>query len=109
MEERESCLVWHLLPGSNRERSPKSPGKENGFLVVLWVAVRPEGVAGVVAAARYVMAVSGGLCSHFWHCCTALLSSSWWCGSRRQQPGVQRGAGLILGIWGLLSNRVAPV
>ena len=48
----------------------------------------PERVAGTAAAARYAMAVSGGLLltlacfsllqSHFWHCCAPLLRSSWW-------------------------------
>lgn len=44
------------------EGAQSLPGKKNDFLVVPWVAVCPEGVAGVVAAARCVMGVSGGLC-----------------------------------------------
>lgn len=41
------------------------PGKRNDFLVVLWVAACPERVAGVVAAARCVMGVSGGYAHNF--------------------------------------------
>lgn len=85
--------------------------------MALWVAVRPERVAGMVAAAGYVMAASGGLLltlacfsllqSHFWHCSAPRLRSLWWW--REQQVTARCAAkGRFesgnLGVWGLLSN-----
>lgn len=44
--------------------------REMIFLVVLWIAVCPEGAAGVVAAVRCVMGVSGGSAHDFGMLCT---------------------------------------